>query len=165
MGDRTFDVFDWVPLIALIVATGLILSGLFPSGLGITNGNIILGRNGRIDEDKEMSILDQTLSKFFGYERRIISRLFCFLDSLETGVLMMSAVRTEDGCSARLACKLGQAARQSQWMKSSTAETLFEGIHTLLPERFSSFARSFKKVARDGNDESCHQECYRCIAI
>ena len=66
MGDRTFDVFDWVPLIALIVATGLILSGLFPSGLGITNGNIILGRNGRIDEDKEMSILDQTLSKFFG---------------------------------------------------------------------------------------------------
>ena len=62
MGDRTFDVFDWVPLIALIVATGLILSGLFPSGLGITNGNIILGRNGRIDEDKEMSILGAFVS-------------------------------------------------------------------------------------------------------
>ena len=82
MGDRTFDVFDWVPLIALIVATGLILSGLFPSGLGITNGNIILGRNGRIDEDKEMSILDQTLSKFFGYERRILLRLFLLFRQL-----------------------------------------------------------------------------------
>lgn len=95
MGDRSFDVFDWIPLIALIVATALILSGLFPSGLGLNNGNVILGRrNGRVDE----SILDQTLG------------------NLETGVLMMSALRTEDGCSARLACRLGQAARQSNIM-------------------------------------------------
>merc|ERR1712226_226000 len=145
MGDRSFDVFDWIPLIALIVATALILSGLFPSGLGLNNGNVILGRrNGRVDE----SILDQTLG------------------NLETGVLMMSALRTEDGCSARLACRLGQAARQSNIMNSGTImETLFEGIHTILPERFSTFARSFKKVAKDEDDESCRQECYRCIAI
>ena len=147
MGDRSFDVFDWIPLIALIVATAFILSGLFPTGLGLNNGNVILGRrNGRVEGDKE-SILDQTLG------------------SLETGVLMMSALRTEDGCSARLACRLGQAARQSNILKSGTMETLFEGIHTILPERFSTFARSFKKVAKDEDDESCHQECYRCIAI
>ena len=62
MGDRTFDAFDWVPLIALIVATGLILSGLFPSGFGITNGNVILGRRDGRADGPEPSILDQALS-------------------------------------------------------------------------------------------------------
>ena len=39
--DRTFDIFDFLPLVALLVATGLIISGLFPTGistLGINNG-------------------------------------------------------------------------------------------------------------------------------
>ena len=78
---------------------------------------------------------------------------------------MMSALRSEDGCSARLACRLGQAARESEWLVGDTMNTLFEGIHTILPEKFSSFARSFKKVARNEKDTSCQQECYRCIAI
>ena len=63
MGDRTFDAFDWVPLIAIIVATGLILSGLFPSGFGIANGNVILGRRGGRAEDEDINILDEALSK------------------------------------------------------------------------------------------------------
>ncbi len=43
-GDRSFDVFDWVPLIAVLVAGGFIVAGLFPNGfntLGITNGNLV----------------------------------------------------------------------------------------------------------------------------
>ena len=63
MGDRTFDAFDWVPLVAILVATGLILSGLFPSGFGITNGNVILGRRGGRAEGQESNILDEALSK------------------------------------------------------------------------------------------------------
>ena len=63
--DRTFDVFDWIPLVALLVATGLILSGLFPTGLstiGLTNGNLILGRSIE-DTDENQTILDHAISK------------------------------------------------------------------------------------------------------
>ena len=69
VGDRTFDAFDWVPLIALLVATALILSGLFPSGLntfGINQGQLVVGRketrNGRVEYE---SILDQALGEAF----------------------------------------------------------------------------------------------------
>ena len=61
VGDRTFDGFDWVPLIALLVASALILSGLFPTGLntfGINNGQLVVGRKGRVEDE---SILDQAL--------------------------------------------------------------------------------------------------------
>ena len=61
VGDRTFDAFDWVPLIALLVATALILSGLFPTGFntfGINQGQIVVGRKGRVEDE---SILDQAL--------------------------------------------------------------------------------------------------------
>lgn len=61
VGDRTFDGFDWVPLIALLVATALILSGLFPTGLntfGINQGQLVVGRKGRVEDE---SILDQAL--------------------------------------------------------------------------------------------------------
>ena len=43
-GDRSFDVFDWIPLVVLTIASGLILTGLFPNGissLGLTNGNLV----------------------------------------------------------------------------------------------------------------------------
>ncbi len=43
-GDRSFDVFDWLPLVAILIASGLILAGLFPNGFnsfGFTNGSIV----------------------------------------------------------------------------------------------------------------------------
>ena len=64
MGDRSFDGFDWVPLIALLVATALILSGLFPTGLntlGINQGQFVIGRNGRVEDE---SVIDQALGEF-----------------------------------------------------------------------------------------------------
>ena len=60
VGDRTFDAFDWVPLIALIVASALILSGLFPDTniFGINNGQLVVGRKGRVEDE---SLIDQAI--------------------------------------------------------------------------------------------------------
>ena len=62
VGDRTFDGFDWVPLIAILVATALLLSGLFPNTniFGLNNGQLVLGRKGRVEDE---SILDQAIGK------------------------------------------------------------------------------------------------------
>ena len=46
-GDRQFDAFDFIPLVAVIVASALILAGLFPNGIntfGLTNGNLVIGK-------------------------------------------------------------------------------------------------------------------------
>ncbi len=32
-GDQQFDVFDFIPLIGVLIASALLLSGLFPTGL------------------------------------------------------------------------------------------------------------------------------------
>lgn len=147
VGDRTFDGFDWVPLIAVLVAGALILAGLFPSGLstfGFNQGQIVVGRKSRVEDE---SLLDQALGQ------------------LETGVMMMSALRYEDGCSQRLACKLGQMARTSEILKGQTMNTIFQGVSSFLPEKYSSFARSFRAVADEEDESACQKECYRCIAI
>lgn len=148
VGDRTFDGFDWVPLVAVLVAGALILAGLFPSGLstfGFNQGQIVVGRKSRVDEDE--SLLDQALGQ------------------LETGVMMISALRYEDGCSQRLACKLGQMARSSELLKGQTMNAVFQGVSSFLPEKYSSFARSFRAVADEEDESACQKECYRCIAI
>ena len=64
VGDRSFDIFDWLPLVALLVATGLLLSGLFPTGLstfGLNNGSLVLGRKDRAEEDE--TVLEQALGR------------------------------------------------------------------------------------------------------
>lgn len=149
IGDRSFDAFDWVPLLALLVATGLILAGLFPNGLntlGLNGGSLVLGRKGRYENEDE-GVLGQTLGH------------------LETGVMMMSALRYEDGCAERLACRLGKMAATSEILKGPTAQVLFEGVSAVLPQRYNGFARSFQAVANHGDDSSCQKECYRCISI
>ena len=43
-GDRVFDIFDFLPLVALLVGSALLLGGLFPNGLtnlGLNNGNLV----------------------------------------------------------------------------------------------------------------------------
>jgi hypothetical protein len=77
-----------------LVATALILSGLFPTGLntfGINQGQLVVGRKGRVEDE---SILDQALGH------------------LESGVMMMGALRHQDDCSLRLACRLGKLAQK-----------------------------------------------------
>ena len=90
VGDRTFDAFDWLPLIAVLVGAALLLSGLFPNTFNVLGSNslgIAIGRDGRVEEDE--TVLDQALTH------------------LESGIMMLSAIRHEDGCSQRLACHLG----------------------------------------------------------
>ena len=150
VGDRSFDVFDWVPLIAILVGSGLILAGLFPTGIntfGINQGQLVVGRNGRNDADND-SIMDQALSQ------------------LETGVMMLTSIRYEDGCSARLACKLGRLAQDSNMLDQHPAASfVLDSVSGLLPDKYSSFARAFKSVAKAEDDSACQKECYRCIAI
>ena len=79
--------------------------------------------------------------------------------------MMMGALRHQDGCSLRLACRLGKLAKNSSLLKGQTAEALFHGVNAILPQKYGSFARNFKAVAQDEDLSSCEKECYRCIAI
>ena len=79
--------------------------------------------------------------------------------------MMMGALRHQDDCSLRLACRLGKLAQNSDMLKGQTAEALFQGVHAILPQKYSSFARSFQAVAKEEDLSSCEKECYRCIAI
>ena len=77
----------------------------------------------------------------------------------------MSALRHEDGCSMRLACRLGKMARESEILTGDTGQTIVGAVRQIMPEKFNSFTRSFQAVANDEDESSCHQECFRCISI
>ena len=79
--------------------------------------------------------------------------------------MMMGALRSQDDCSLRLACRLGKLAQNSDMLKGQTAAALLQGVNAILPEKYGSFARSFQSVARDEDLSSCEKECYRCISI
>ena len=79
---------------------------------------------------------------------------------------MMSALRREDGCSRRMACRLGQLARSSPlWQEGSNLESLLYGLKTILPKKYKGFMTSWEAVAREQDESSCTEECYRCVAI
>ena len=92
-------------------------------------------------------------------------RVYLSLGHLESGVMMISALRHEDGCSQRLACKLGKMAKESDFLVGDTGDAIMGAVNSVLPERFNSFARSFKAVASEEDESSCEKECYRCISI
>ena len=96
---------------------------------------------------------------------RVPNPIFNFVGHLESGVMMMGALRHQDDCSLRLACRLGKLAQNSDMLRGQTAEALFQGVHAILPHKYSSFARSFQAVAKEEDLSSCEKECYRCIAI
>ena len=66
-GDGTFDAFDFIPIVAVVVGAGLLLAGLFPNGLtslGLTNGSITLGRKeSRRGDDAKTSMLDKAIDQ------------------------------------------------------------------------------------------------------
>lgn len=78
---------------------------------------------------------------------------------------MVSALRSDDGCSKRLACRLGKMAKESNFLMGEAGEALYEAFNVILPDKFTSFARSFRDVASDEDESSCQEECYRCISI
>ena len=73
--------------------------------------------------------------------------------------------RYEDGCSEKLACKLGKLARNSEMFSSSMAESVIQGASKMLPRKYGNFARSFNAVVKEEDESSCQKECYRCISI
>ena len=72
---------------------------------------------------------------------------FLFKGHLESGVMMIGALRHQDDCSLRLACWLGKLAQNTEMLKGQTAQALLQGVNAILPEKYSSFARSFQSVA------------------
>jgi len=146
-GDNRFDIYDWVPIFAILFVTAIVLNTVFPNSLFLTGQQLTLfGRKeGRRTEDE--SSLD------FAMDQAI--------DQLENGVLMLSAIRDGGGCAARLACKLGEMGRQA----SDGQDLLLEAVNFLVPNKYSNFTVDFEKVMRQGDQESCSAECRRCLVI
>ena len=141
VGDSSFDIYDWLPLVALLTGAALILAGLFPTGLtslGLNNGALVLGRRQDRAENENESVIEMTLAQ------------------LETGVMMIGALRHQDGCSKRLACRLGQMARDSEFLGGDTGQTIVGAVHAILPEKYTSFARSIQAVAENEVSEDLH---------
>ena len=90
------------------------------------------------------------------------------ISQLETGVLLMSAIRdtgtSGDTCSAKLACKLGQITRNS----FDSPNMIIDAVSFIAPSlsnKYSNFTESFSKVARSEDESSCAAECSRCLVI
>ena len=92
-GDNRFDIYDWIPLFAVLFATALILNGIFPNSLALSGQGLTFGRKNRAQDTEEG-----------GEEENVLDSAMA---QLENGVLLMSAIRAGGDCSARLACRLG----------------------------------------------------------
>ena len=92
------------------------------------------------------------------------------LDRLESGMLMISALRHESGCQERLACRIGDLAKERF---ADDSDSILDAVNMILPEKYQSFSQSVKKMMRadkageEGEDyrNSCQAECRRCIAL
>ena len=149
-GDNRFDIYDWIPLFAVLFATALILNGIFPNSLALTGQGLTFGRNNRaedgLEEDEEESVVDNAMAQ------------------LENGVLLMSAIREGGQCSARLACRLGQMTRE----KSESADMILDAVTFLAPtisRRYNNFTSSFSAAVRAEDLSACSAQCSRCLVI
>ena len=150
-GDNRFDIYDWIPLFAVLFATALILNGIFPNSLALSSQGLSFGRKNRaqnMEEEEEENVLDSAMAQ------------------LENGVLLMSAIREGGECSARLACRLGQMTRQN----SDSADMILDAVEFLAPtisgsSRYSNFTSSFSAAVRSGDLSDCSAQCSRCLVI
>ena len=147
-GDNRFDIYDFVPLLAVIFATALILSGLFPNSFNVAGGTLTLGRSAEAGRRSEEDPLDSAISH------------------LENGVLLLSAIRDGGQCSAKVACKLGQVTRDS----FEDTNMIVDAVSFIMPalstaDKYSNFTESFSRVARQEDNSSCSAECSRCLLI
>ena len=154
--DGEMDIFDFLPIIGVLVAGSLIIAGLFPTALtsfGFNNGNFIIGRNldikkGRYETEKET---------MFGLT----------LNHLEAGMMLMNALRLQDtGCTEKLACRMSETYHRYSDNVSSN-NWILNVADKLMPESFndSNFFRSFRMVLENRDTSSCNKECYRCVAL
>lgn len=148
-GDNRFDIYDFVPLLAVLFATALILSGLFPNSFNVAGGSLTFGRSAEASGRRsEEDSLDTAISH------------------LENGVLLLSAIRDGGQCSAKVACKLGQVTRDS----FANTDMIVDAVSLIMPalstaEKYSNFTESFSRVARSEDSSSCSAECSRCLVI
>lgn len=146
-GDNRFDIYDWIPLFAVLFATALILNGIFPNSLALSGQGLSFGRKNRAEgEEEEDNMLDSAMAQ------------------LENGVLLMSAIREGGECSARLACRLGQMTRQN----SESAEMIVDAVQFLAPtisSRYTNFTNSFSAAVRAEDLAACSVQCSRCLVM
>ena len=146
-GDNRFDIYDWIPLFTVLFATALILNGLFPNSIFLGGSGLTFGRSeGARRADTSDDPLDVAISQ------------------LENGVLIMSAIRDGGQCSAKLACKLGEMAKNSL----DNTDMVIDAVSFIAPSvssKYSNFTETFSSVARSGESESCSVECSKCLVI
>ena len=151
-GDNRFDIYDWIPLFAVLFATALILNGIFPNSLALSGQGLTFGRKNRAQDTEEG-----------GEEENVLDSAMA---QLENGVLLMSAIRAGGDCSARLACRLGQMTRQN----SESADMILDAVEFLAPSissssRYSNFTSSFSAAVRSEDLSACSAQCSRCLDI
>ena len=159
--DGEMDIFDFLPVIGVIVAGALLVAGLFPTALtsfGYNNGAFVIGRK-----------LDEKRGRYESMEKDLTS-FGVALNHLEAGMMLMNAIRHEDtSCTEMLACRMAEKwkgysddpldAQNNDWMLSI--------MEAMMPKSLSGskFSRSFRMVL-DGNDiSSCSKECHRCVEL
>lgn len=167
--DGSLDFYDFIPLVVVLVAAVFILIGLFPngfsgfsnifnSGLGLNNGQLIIGRDGRrvldIDDvtfDSIMNALEASIVSF-----NLIRKEAVAIDDPDSrGRRSQEQVGS---CTSRLACNLGN------WARTSTI--VGEGfVNTLIPESYSGFSKAFMEVFRNQNRTHCDRTCTRCVEL
>ena len=150
-GDNRFDIYDWIPLFTVLFATALILNGLFPNSIFLGGSGLTFGRS---EGARRLETTEDPLD--------------VAINQLENGVLLMSAIRDGGQCSAKLACKLGEMAKNS----FENTNMIIDAVSFIAPSvssKYSNFTETFSSVARSRSrsehSESCSAECSKCLVI
>ena len=94
-------------------------------------------------------------------DRDLLDGIFYHLESC---ILLISALRrdTEDGsCSPRLACKLGDYARDS----IENQDMILGAVQSVIGDKFGNFSRSFEGAITQKDRSSCSTVCSRYLSI
>ena len=91
------------------------------------------------------------------------------LDRFENGIMMVSAIRHDDACAERFACRLGEIAKESLDLGGGEGAALMHALDIgggAGDSAYANMTRSFKRVARGLDDlGACQRECNRCIEL
>ena len=140
-GDQRFDIYDWVPLFAVLFGSALLLNGLFPNSLQL-GGGLSLGRSEGASQTGDM--MDMAMAQ------------------LENGVLLLSSIRAGGACSARVACRLAHITSQTG---AESRNIIMEAVTVLVPGKYSNFTEGFTSALLDGNQTGCAAQCDKCLVI
>jgi hypothetical protein len=153
--DGEMDIFDFLPILGILVAGSLLIAGLFPTAMtsfGFNNGSFVIGRKLDIKEGR--------------YETEKETMFGLTLNHLEAGMMLMNALRLQDtGCTEKLACRMSET--YHRYSDSSSNNWILNVVDKLMPESFndSQFSKSFRMVLENGDKSSCNNECHRCVAL